>query len=72
MGGMFDNYQSDANEPERPEWCPEWMPSKTSLDYIAVIGTVIALSVLIGLGTGVIKGSHFKRLGFSGIGGAGT
>lgn len=68
--GPYSN--DEANEPSRPEWVPEWMPSKDSLDYVAVIGTVLALGTLILLGTGVISGKHFARMGFSGIGGAGT
>lgn len=72
MWNRYDTSNDDANEPDRPEWCPEWAPSKQTLDYLAVVGTCVALVVLIGLGTGVIKGEHFRHIGFSGIGGAGT
>jgi hypothetical protein len=62
----------DADGGSTPGWLPSWAPSKTTLDYLAVTGTIVALVVLIGLGTGVLRGSHFTRLGMSGIGGAGT
>jgi hypothetical protein len=55
-----------------PAWLPGFMPDKTTLDYLAVTGTVIALGALFLLATGILKGEHLKRAGFSGIGGAGT
>jgi hypothetical protein len=57
---------------DTPGWLPSWAPSKRTLDYLAVTGTILALGALVLLATGVIRGGHLRALGLSGIGGAGT
>jgi len=67
----------EANEPDRPEWCPEWAPSQATLNYVSS-GLTGVLLVLVA-GYLVWHLTHGRNVGQAatigagvGVGGAGT
>jgi hypothetical protein len=67
----------DANEPERPGWCPDWAPSQTTLNYVSSGLTGLLLILVTGyLVFHFAKGrpaSHGATVAAGvGVGGAGT